>query len=438
MNRNPLLYKVLMICILALLLLIPLGMIESKISERQLLQQNVQQDISRSSAGSQVISGPFLVLRYRVLDRVAQKEGGNETRSKVVETVLPAHQLKVDGNVAVETRNRGIYKVRLFNLHSQLTGSFVIPRGYGSNAVVEDMQPVAAYFVMKVSDARGIANVPTLTLNGLKYDFSPGVAMPVVGNGMHVVLNQLDARQEHNLSFSFPLDLQGTTSLAVEPSGESTQLSLKSAWPHPSFGGGFLPQTRKVDSAGFTAQWLVSNLARNAHAENTNMAQASDVMSVDFIDPVNIYLLSERAVKYGIMFVLLIFTAFFMFEVLQGLKIHAMQYLLVGLAMAMFFLLLISLSEHVAFVAAYCISGTACVSLIGVYIAGMLRNLKSAITFSSGIALLYALLYGVLQSEDNALLMGTLVLFLALAVVMLLTRRMDWYSLSQAPEKVLS
>ena len=435
MSRNPLLFKVLMIVALAVLLLIPLGMIESKISERQLLQENVQQDIARNSAGSQVLSGPFLVVRYRVMERVIQKDG-TEVKSKVVETMLPAHQVKVDGKVAVETRSRGIYKVRLFNLHSQLTGSFVIPRAYGSSTAVDDIQPISAYFVMKVSDARGIANVPTLALNGLKYDFAPGTVMPVTGNGMHAVLSPLDARQEQTLNFSFPLDLQGTTSLAVEPSGESTQLSLKSTWPHPSFGGGFLPQTREIDSSGFSAQWLVSNLARNDHADNANAA--NDVMSVDFVDPVNIYLLSERAVKYGIMFVLLIFTAFFMFEVLQGLRIHTMQYLLVGLAMAMFFLLLISLSEHIAFIAAYCISGIACVLLIGIYIAGMLRSFKSASTFSAGITLLYALLYGVLQSEDNALLMGTLVLFLALAVVMLLTRRMDWYSLSHTPETTTS
>ena len=161
----------------------------------------------------------------------------------------------------------------------------------------------------------------------------------------------------------------------------------------------------------------------------------AETFSVDFINPVNIYLLSERAVKYGVLFVVLVFTSFFMFEVLRSLRIHPMQYLLVGLAMAMFFLLIISLSEHMPFLASYVVSGASCAALIGIYLAGVLKQRKPAVAFSGGIALLYAVLYGVLQSEDNALLMGTLVMFIALAAVMVLTRRMDWYGLSMTEYK---
>jgi inner membrane protein len=145
-------------------------------------------------------------------------------------------------------------------------------------------------------------------------------------------------------------------------------------------------------------------------------------------------MMSERAVKYGVLFVVLVFTSFFMFEVLSNLRIHPMQYLLVGLAMAVFFLLIISLSEHIPFLTSYIISGVACVALIGIYLAGVLKNRKTAAAFSGCIALLYAVLYGVLQSEDNALLMGALLMFLALTAVMVLTRRMDWYQLNQIAE----
>ena len=442
MLRNPLFSKILMICLLALLLLIPLGMIQSKISERQSLQYQVQQDIARSASGPQTITGPYLVVRYKLRERYTTKDNyGVErvtiTESGAQETVIAPHSLTIDGDADVETRSRGIYQARLFNLHGNLSGDFVVPLGYGINKPLGDIIPLAAYFVMKVSDSRGIRNAPVLTLNGNQFEFAPGSVGPVAGNGMHVPLKALDAAGSHVLNFDFPLDLQGMTTLAVAPSGDNTEMSLRSSWPHPSFGGGYLPRTRTVNRSGFSAQWLVTNLARNnaAQGENGQLAGA-ETFSVDFINPVNIYLLSERAVKYGVLFVVLVFTSFFMFEVLRSLRIHPMQYLLVGLAMAMFFLLIISLSEHMPFLTAYVSSGAACAALIGIYLAGVLKHRKPALAFSGGIALLYAVLYGVLQSEDNALLMGTLIMFIALAAVMVLTRRMDWYRLNQDADAV--
>lgn len=437
MNRYPLFSKTLMIAFLALLLLIPLSMIESKIGERKMLQNQVQQDIARSASGPQTITGPYLVISYKLREReITQDEKGNKkttiTDTGPYEAVLTPHNLKIDGKADVETRNRGIYQARLFNLRGTIAGDFIVPKGYGIDKPIEDIIPQAAYFVMKVSDSRGIRNVPVLTLNGLRSEFAPGCVKPISGNGMHVSLSALEASQPHTFNFDFPIDLQGMTTLAVTPSGNQTEMSLKSAWPHPSFGGSFLPRARSVDENGFSAQWLVTNLARNNATRNeANQPESSETFSVDFIDPVNIYLLSERAIKYGVMFVVLMFTSFFMFEVLRGLRIHPMQYLLIGLAMAMFFLLIISLSEHMPFLTSYVASGTACVALIGVYLRGVLKNRKPALTFSGSIALLYAVLYGVLQSEDNALLMGTLILFAALSAVMLLTRRMDWYGLSE-------
>jgi inner membrane protein len=435
MLRNPLFFKILMISLLALMLLIPLGMIQSKISERQMLQNQVQQDIARSASGPQTITGPYLVVRYKLTERRTTKDNfGNEkvvTSSTMQDKVVMPRNLKIDGDADVETRSRGIYKARLFNLHSKLSGDFVVPQGYGVGSPLGDIAPVAAYFVMKVSDSRGIRNAPLLTLNGTTREFAPGAVGPIAGNGINVPLPALDAAQAHTFNFEFPLELQGMTTLAVSPSGNNTEMSLKSSWPHPSFGGSYLPLTRTVDNNGFSAQWLVTNLARNNTAQGENGQEiCAETFSVDFIDPVNVYLMSERAVKYGVLFVVLVFTAFFMFEVLRSLRIHPMQYLLVGLAMAMFFLLIISLSEHMPFLASYVVSGASCAALIGIYLAGVLKKRKPGLAFAGGIALLYAVLYGVLQSEDNALLMGTLVMFSALAAVMVLTRRMDWYRLN--------
>lgn len=430
MLRTPLFSKVLMVCLLALLLLIPLGMIQSKIGERQMLQQQVQQDIARSASGPQTISGPYLALRYKLRERTTIKDSNGVERtsvgdSAIQELLIAPRNLKIVGDADVETRSRGIYQARLFNLHSTLAGDFVVPVGYGLNKPLGDIVPVSADFVLKVSDSRGIRNAPVLTLNGNRFDFAPGSGG--AGNGVHVPLQKLDVAESHAYKFDFPLELQGMTTLAVTPSGNNTEVSLKSPWPHPSFGGGYLPRTRSVGEKGFSAQWLVTNLARNTSAQG---GEGGETFSVDFIDPINVYMLSERAVKYGVLFVVLVFTSFFMFEMLRSLRIHPMQYMLVGLAMAMFFLLIISLSEHMPFLTAYVIAGTACSALIGIYLAGVLRNRKPALSFSGGIALLYAVLYGVLQSEDNALLMGTVLMFTALAAVMVLTRRMDWYGLN--------
>jgi inner membrane protein len=430
MLRNPLFSKILMVCLLALFLLIPLGMIQSKIGERKMLQYQVQQDIARSASGPQTIGGPYLLLRYKLRERTTTKDSNGVERttvgeSAIQEVLIAPRNLKIVGGADVETRSRGIYQARLFNLHSTLAGDFVVPVGYGLNKPLSDIVPVSADFVLKVSDSRGIRNAPVLTLNGNRFDFAPGSGG--AGNGVHVPLQKLDVAESHAYKFDFPLELQGMTTLAVTPSGNNTEVSLKSPWPHPSFGGGYLPRTRSVGEKGFSAQWLVTNLARNTSAQG---GEGGETFSVDFIDPINVYMLSERAVKYGVLFVVLVFTSFFMFEMLRSLRIHPMQYMLVGLAMAMFFLLIISLSEHMPFLTAYVIAGTACSALIGIYLAGVLKNRKPALSFSGGIALLYAVLYGVLQSEDNALLMGTVLMFTALAAVMVLTRRMDWYGLN--------
>lgn len=433
MNRFPLFFKTLAIGLLTLLLLIPLSMIEYQISERQSLQYIVQENIAQSSARDQTLSGPYLVLRYQVRETKMEKDKDGKQIFTVVTSepkikIIEPRTLKIDGNADVESLKRGIYKAQIFNLHATVSGSFVVP----GLEHPENIIPLDAHFVMGISDPRGIYKTPLLTLNGKNYEFDAGIA-PLSGSGIKVLLPAFNPAQQHSFDFNFPLDLQGTTALSIRPVGALTEAKLTSTWPHPSFVGSYLPRERSVSKQGFSAQWQVSGLAKSVSAQaDSGHADESEVFSVRFIDPVNIYLMSERAVKYGLMFIVLVFTAFFLFEVLRGLRVHPLQYTLVGLSMAMFFLLIISLSEHIPFLTAYAISSSACVLLIGFYLVGVLRSWRPALLFSGGIALLYGVLYGVLQSEDNALLMGTLILFAALSVVMMLTRHMDWYKLRGA------
>jgi inner membrane protein len=228
--------------------------------------------------------------------------------------------------------------------------------------------------------------------------------------------------------------LAGTESLSIVPVADSNQVAIQSAWPHPSFRGDFLPTEREVypQDRGFKARWEVSSLASRAQQQVGGMREAGvavERITISLIDPVDVYTQVDRASKYGILFVLLTFVAFGLFELIKRLPIHPLQYLLVGLALAIFFLLLLSLSEHIAFWKAYLVSSAACIGLQFVYLSGVLKSWRLAAGFAVMLTALYGVLYGLLASEDNALLMGSLLLFGVLAAIMWLTRRIDWYEL---------
>lgn len=445
---KKLLFKMAAIFFMSLLLLVPLGLIEGQIRERSQRQNEVQASIANSAAGEQLLVAPVIAVHYREqVDVATPKEGNPEqttVRSRIVERtlLLPPEKLEMLGETAVETRNRGIYQARLFRLGLGTSGRFVLkplaelPSG---GRIVS----ARAQLLLGIADPRGVNNDPEVTINGKLHRFAsarskneptataapdgtPGQGQPA--NRLAIDLGPLDLQRESRFDFSFPLQLTGTTRLAIAPTGDANHIELKSAWPHPNFGGRFLPTARTVGKDGFTARWDISHLARNFEA--TQKPGSGEVLSVDFVDPVNVYLQSERAVKYGVLFIVLTFAGFFLTEILRRAPIHPMQYLLVGLALAIFFLLLIALSEHLSFALAYGLSAAACIGLITFYLAGALGGMRQGFAFGAGLTGLYGVLYGVLLSEDNSLLMGSLLLFLALGTTMLATRRVDWYRLS--------
>ena len=343
---------------------------------------------------------------------------------------MAPQRLDIGGEARVETRSRGLYRGRLYHLALQVSGKVLVPPRLGleSTRGIVDAQ---AFLVLGISDPRGVDNDPEVSVNGRTYRFATGTAGSLAGQGVHVALGPLDAATGGSFEFSLPLNLTGSERLAIAPAGNATTVVLKSDWPHPSFQGRFLPATRTVSAAGFEARWQVSHLARSFERvlKSAEANGTGETLNISFVEPMNVYLKSERAVKYGILFVVLTFAAFFVTEILRRLAIHPLQYLLVGLALAIFFLLLIALSEHLDFALAYGISATACVSLIGTYLAGALGIRLRGAAFAAGIAVLYVVLYGVLLSEGNALLMGAFLLFAALGASMLATRRIDWYGI---------
>jgi inner membrane protein len=281
---------------------------------------------------------------------------------------------------------------------------------------------------MSVEDVRGIVGTPTAVVNGTPQTMLQNAKSTAAWQpNLRVPLHGVTDLNGH-VEFAIDINLAGTEQLSIAPIGDSNHVELTSTWRSPLFAGQFLPRTRDVNANGFTAAWDVSSLATgNQTRLQTKPIEPIDLMTVSLLTPIDAYKLSDRATKYGILFVVLTFGGFFLFEMMKELPIHPIQYLLVGFALAIFFLLLISFSEHIAFAQAYLISSAACIGLLTFYLSNVLRSPARGMGFGAMLTTLYAAVYGLLISEDNALILGSLLLFAVLAAVMVVTRKMDWY-----------
>ncbi|WP_321898936.1 cell envelope integrity protein CreD [Burkholderia cepacia] len=447
MNR-VLLFKFVITALLALLILIPLQMVQSIVHERSAYRMDALQSIWSSYAGPQTVSGPVLVVPYTEVTRVRDETpagGATKTslRSETKRLLVFPKTLNVDGTLTTSVRYRGIHKALVYELTSRLTGTLALPdlkklpQADGHVSFKVD----SAYVAIGIGDIRGLTAQPDVRIGGARFDVEQGTRLDSLRQGVHANVD-LAALAEAGagagagavVPFSIDLPLRGAESVAFAPVGDQNDFSLKSTWPHPSFDGAFLPNNRTVDARGFTGNWRVTSFNTKAREQiaTGNGEGAIETASVSMIEPVNVYLQAERATKYGALFVMLTFASFFMYELVKRLRIHPIQYALVGLSLALFFLLLLSLSEHIAFAYAYLAASGACIGLLGFYLSFVLHSVKRGAVFSALLAVLYAALYGLLLSEDNALMLGSLLLFAILAGIMTLTRRVDWYSLGAA------
>ena len=427
MNR-ALALKLLVIGAVTGVILIALAMVNGTINDRRAYRDDAVKSIEASYAGPQTVIGPVLVRPYKQTTETME-DGEKGTKKKVVHvaellaTSFP-RVLDVRGTLTPTERRHGLYTVTVYELATHVHGSVEIvpPQTAGT---VEWGEP---YLAMSVEDVRGIVGTPAVTVNGTRetmyqggeagLGWQPNLRVPLRG------AKELQGR----LDFAVDMDLAGTEELSVAPVGDSNHVELNSRWHSPLFAGQFLPRTREVGANGFTAAWDVSSLATGTQAQMAaKPVRSIDVMNVSLLTPIDPYKLSDRATKYGILFVILTFGGFFLFEMMKQLPIHPVQYLLVGFGLTIFFLLLISFSEHMAFVLAYVLSSLACIGLLGFYLSYVLRSVPRGLGFAAMLATLYAAVYGLLISEDNALILGSLLLFAVLAVVMVVTRKVDWY-----------
>jgi inner membrane protein len=447
--QKALLVKVALIGLVALLLQIPVEMIRGLIGERKQARDGVIADIARGTSEAQRIVGPVLYIPYLRRTQEAttttdENERSRTTRREKVESghvALLPDTLFLEGTVDLQEKHRSLYKAHVYTLTAKLRGQFTLPAGLGIQAGAGLIELGRAQLVLGILDTRGIRDRIKLDWDGTPAALQPGgLDAAGLASGVHAdlgVLGAVAAKGASTHEFNLELALLGTEQLDIVPAGAATTVALASKWPHPGFVGRILPDAgTRISAEGFAATWRTSHFATNLGQLYQRCTQSRQCepflqhsLGVSFVQPVDLYQTVERSVKYGFLFILLTFSALFLFEVLARLAIHPIQYALVGVALAIFFLLLISLSEHLGFRVAYALATAACATLIGYYTGHVLRNRRRGLAFGAALTALYGLLYVLLRSEDHALLMGSLLVFACLAGAMIATRRVDWYSL---------
>lgn len=431
--RSSILLKVLLAGVLALLLLIPISSVQSVVNERQGRRDEAIREVSGKWGGAQTVTGPVLVVPFtkRHVDEKGVAWSTTEHAWFLPDT------LSFEGTVKPEIRKRGIFEAVLYGLELKVEGSFPKADLASLGVAPAEVSWDEAVLAFGLSDTRGIKDEPRLAWDGGATGFKPttGSGVGLLENGIHASLKGLTADGPAK-AFSFRVGLHGSQALSFVPAGVDTRVSLASPWRHPSFTGAFLPDTRNDTADGFTASWQVSQFGRNVpqrwrgDAETRRAASAlpGSSFGVLFFRPADWYQQATRAIKYAVLFVGLTFGAFFLFEVFARLRLHPLQYLLAGFALALFYLLLVALSEHAGFGRAYLAAAGATAGLVTLYSAAVLKARSRAAAIGGLLAALYGYLYILLRLEDYALLLGSVALFVLLALVMWLTRKVDWWT----------
>jgi inner membrane protein len=406
-------------------------MIKSIISERQRLRQTTISEVSKKWANSQSINGPILTIPLSYEEKISDDEVTEYTRYL---HVLP-EKLNIDGQIDPTRLRRSIYEVVVYESNLSINGRFKIDKPIDKNNL-KKIHYKNAFITMGISDLRGIKNQMLLDWNGTKLEVEPGSKIPeIISSGVTISLPDLTEMTEVNLDFNMNIDLQGSQNISFTPLGKSTDIEMKSEWPDPSFNGAFLPDERDVTDAGFSAKWNVLQLNRNypqSWIGNLNVSNIrSSAFGIDLILPLNDYLKSMRAAKYAAMTIALTFLIFFVIEILNHRKIHPFQYTLVGFALLLFYILLISISEHLNFNIAYFISSVVVIGMISLYSISVFKKNKLSMLLMAILISIYGFVFTTMQLTEYALLMGSVGLAVILSLTMYFTKNINWYKLNE-------
>jgi len=421
---------------LSLLFLIPLTMIRFIVTDRQNRSYEAEQEIFSLWGGRQTIAGPCIAVPFtKLITRETEK--GEKTEKILSCFFITPEKLDIRGEMVTEIRSRGIYEVPVYQSNVILTGNFRKPDISELRINDEDVFWDDAGLVVDLPDMRSVKPGTGLLWNDAEREFTSDVS--ITGFYANTLRSRLPENWHLKDSNTFSIDLKqrGAGSISFIPFGKETEVRLQSDWPSPSFDGAFLPAGRELSKgAGFTADWSVHALARSfpgtwKQGDFDSRHVLESAFGVNLFTPVGLYSKTERAVKYGMLFILLPFVALFLFEVFSENRIHILQYLMVGAGNTVFYLLLLSVSEHTGFNIAYLIGSAATSALIVFYSRAVLSRPGQGYFLAPVMIGLYIFLFTVLQSEDYALLIGSVGLFGFVAVIMILTRKVDWYALNR-------
>lgn len=415
--------KIVIIGFLVLLLIIPTIKIQQLIDERSHRRDQVMGEVTDKWGTAQSIAGPALLIPYSELITVDNKQA--ETRKDLL---LFPEVLIAEGHLIPEVRYRSIYKVIVYNSEMDLRGVFDLSELRKLSIPVERIEWDKACLQVGVSDLRGIQDEVNLLWADVPFPVEPGLLNENLGHSGITVKLPI-ALDKEMYDFSLKLNVRGSDHLYVTPAGKSTSVHLTSPWTTPSFTGAFLPDKRNISSTGFDAEWKVNQLNRNFPQVwiNNNYDVSQSAFGVSLLFPTDEYQKSMRTVKYAILFISLTFLIFILIEIINKIRVHPVQYLLISFGLLIFYTLLISLSEHLGFNRAYLISSSAIVGLIAIYSLTIFKKVRLTLIMLIAIGCLYTFLFTIIQLQDYALLMGSLGLFIILGLVMYLTRKINWY-----------
>jgi inner membrane protein len=428
--------RVVIMGVITITLMIPITWVYAIVRERASRRTDAVRDVSTTWGGPQTIAGPVLSIPYLY---TTTDNAGRTKQQTAYAHILP-RELQLDVTLDSERRRRGIFDVVVYRAQLNVSGRFRRDALDWVKPVPEQIEWGAAVLNVGISDPRGLTRRGVLNWNGREEPFTGGVtAVGLFNAGVQARAAHSQAQgSAADIPFSFTVALNGTRDLRFLPAAEETAVGLTAAWPHPSFIGGPLPEQWSPTQSGFTARWRVPDFGRaypgrwtNTEIHHEQLAARADASAfgVSLIQPVDIYQQAERAVKYAVLFLVLTFLVFFLWEIFQATLLHPIQYAFVGFALCVFYLLLVSISEHAGFDIAYGVSSAAITLLIGGYSRAVLRGARQASSVVLSLTGLYGFLYLLLRLEDYALLAGSVALLLVLAVLMYVTRRMDWYEL---------
>jgi inner membrane protein len=442
MTRNRITLLAILVGILSLVLLIPAAFIQDLVRERKGRRQEVQEEVSSKWSGEQTVTGPVIAVPF--VEREVDTDDPKKIRLLQRTAFFLPERLGITAHVNPQTRNRSIFQVTVYDSEISMEGSFAPLDFAAMHIPPSDIRFDQAAVFFGLSDFRGIEEQVAMTWDGKNLNFNAGLPGDApIPSGLQSALTLDPALASKPVSFHMTLKLRGSDRLFFTPVGKTTEVHMNSTWADPSFDGNFLPVTKDVSEKGFKADWKVLHVNRNfpqswkdgdlknVKDDDVRTINANPILASAFGTRLLVsgdgYARTERSVKYALLFIMLTFTLYFFIELFQKKRVHPLQYVLVGIALCIFYLLLLSISEYTGFNTAYAIASLATVTLVTLYTRSVFGQWKVGAIFGSVLAFLYTFIFVLIQMEDGSLLFGSIGLFAVLALVMWFSRKVDWY-----------